>query len=58
MFAGNFHTHLAGQALRTSLIRDGKVIKYLFDDPHYDFNYQSNIYIQPTLLKKVITNRK
>ncbi|RNA26714.1 DBH monooxygenase -like protein [Brachionus plicatilis] len=52
VFAGNFHTHLTGQALRTHLIRDGKEVKYLFDDPHYDFNYQSNIYIQPTLLKK------
>ncbi|CAF1000533.1 unnamed protein product [Brachionus calyciflorus] len=52
VFGGNFHTHLAGRALRTHLIRDGKLVKYLFDDQHYDFNYQSNILIQPTKLMK------
>ena len=53
-FAGNFHTHLAGRGLRTHLVRDGKVIKYLFDDQNYDFNYQSNMLIQPTKLMKVL----
>ncbi|CAF0866815.1 unnamed protein product, partial [Brachionus calyciflorus] len=52
VYAGNFHTHLAGRALRAYLMRDGKLVKYLFDDQHYDFNYQSNILIQPTKLMK------
>lgn len=47
------HTHLVGTAVRTNLVRDGKVIKHLFDNPNYDFNYQFLLDIEPTKIKKV-----
>jgi hypothetical protein len=38
--SGFLHTHLAGRAVKTTLVRDGVIIRELFDNPSYDFNYQ------------------
>ena len=50
---GFLHTHLAGHSLKTKLIRNNEVVGYVFNDPAYDFNYQSQIDIQPIKIKKV-----
>jgi dopamine beta-monooxygenase len=50
--AGFLHTHLAGRAVRTSLIRNNTLIEYLFDEPNYDSNYQFIQEIKPTKLYK------
>ena len=34
------HSHLAGRKIRTRHIRDGKELPVLFEDNHYDFDYQ------------------
>ena len=53
MFSGVLHTHLAGHALKTKLIRNNEVVGYVFNDPAYDFNYQSQNDVQPIKIKKV-----
>ena len=52
-FSGFLHTHLAGRSVRTKLVRNNEVVKYLFDNPKYDFNYQFNNDIEPIKLNKV-----
>jgi hypothetical protein len=47
---GLLHTHLAGRAVKTSLIRNNTLIDYLFDQPNYDSSYQTIQEIQPTKL--------
>jgi hypothetical protein len=47
------HTHLAGRAIKTTLVRNGAAIKELFDNPTYDFNYQFLTDIEPVKLYKV-----
>lgn len=46
------HTHLAGRSVKTSLVRNDEIIKILFDNPNYDFNYQYIIDIEPTKVLK------
>jgi hypothetical protein len=41
------HTHLAGTAVYTKLIRNGKDIGYVFNIPNYDFNYQQTFTLTP-----------
>jgi hypothetical protein len=52
VFSGFMHTHLAGRSVRTRLVRNNHVVKYLFNNPKYDFNYQFNIEIEPIKLQK------
>ena len=42
-----------GRSIETKLVRNGKVIGKLFDNPSYDFNYQFVMDIKPTKLFKV-----
>lgn len=44
---------LKGRAVRTKLVRENKVVKYLFENPKYDFNYQFNVEIEPEILRTV-----
>ena len=53
VFSGFLHTHLAGRAIKTTLVRNGTAIKELFDNPTYDFNYQFLTDIEPVKLYKV-----
>jgi len=34
-------------------VRNNEVVKYLLDNPRYDFNYQFNVDIEPMTLYKV-----
>lgn len=52
VFTGFLHTHLAGRAVRTKLVRNDKVVKHLIDNPKYDFSYQFNIEIEPYVLHR------
>lgn len=52
VISGFLHAHLAGRSMRTSLVRNGKIIKHLIDSPTYDFNYQYANDIEPTKLMK------
>jgi len=36
-----FHSHLTGRKMKTYLVRDGVIIKYIRDNPWYDFNHQN-----------------
>ena len=56
VFGGVLHTHLAGRAVRTSLARNGTIIKDLLVNPTYDFNYQFIMDIEPVKLYKVSYN--
>ena len=47
------HTHLLGKSVKTSLVRNNKVIKNLVSNPNYDFNYQYIFDIEPTKIEKV-----
>ena len=49
----NIQIYLKGRSVRTKLVKDNKVVKYLFDNPKYDFNYQFNNDIEPIKLNKV-----
>lgn len=40
VFASQLHTHLAGRAVKTVLIRGGREIEVLSQDPHYSAHYQ------------------
>lgn len=40
VFASQLHTHLAGRAVRTLLIRGGREVEVLSQDPHYSAHYQ------------------
>lgn len=40
VFASQLHTHLAGRAVRTVLIRGGREVEVLSQDPHYSAHYQ------------------
>ncbi|XP_033832287.1 dopamine beta-hydroxylase isoform X1 [Periophthalmus magnuspinnatus] len=40
VFASQLHTHLAGRAIRTVLIRGGREVEVLSQDPHYSAHYQ------------------
>ncbi|CAL1569977.1 unnamed protein product [Knipowitschia caucasica] len=40
VFASQLHTHLAGRAVRTTLIREGKEVEVLSQDPHFSAHYQ------------------
>ena len=51
------HTHLAGRAIKTTLIRNGIAINELFDNPTYDFNYQFLNDIEPVKLLKVFRTK-
>ena len=50
------HTHLAGRAIKTTLIRNDIAIKELFYNPTYDFNNQFMTDIEPVKLYKVTVN--
>lgn len=40
VFASQLHTHLAGRGVRTVLVRGGKEIKVVQEDPHFSAHYQ------------------
>ncbi|KAK7896245.1 hypothetical protein WMY93_021570 [Mugilogobius chulae] len=40
VFASQLHTHLAGRAVRTVVIRGGREVEVLSQDPHYSAHYQ------------------
>ncbi|XP_072310015.1 dopamine beta-hydroxylase [Eucyclogobius newberryi] len=40
VFASQLHTHLAGRAIRTMLIRGGREVEVLAQDPHFSAHYQ------------------
>ena len=50
---GLLHTHLAGISVKTTLVRDGKEIRNIFNDPTYNFEYQNGIDIEPLKIMKV-----
>uniref|UniRef100_A0A914W9W3 DOMON domain-containing protein n=1 Tax=Plectus sambesii TaxID=2011161 RepID=A0A914W9W3_9BILA len=45
IFTGLLHTHLLGVALRLRVIRKGVELKSDMKDDHYDFNYQSPVFL-------------
>jgi hypothetical protein len=42
-----------GKKIKTQLIRDGKVISEIFNNPKYNPDYQYNIDIKPTKIYRV-----
>ncbi|KAJ0057233.1 hypothetical protein NL108_002178, partial [Boleophthalmus pectinirostris] len=40
VFASQLHTHLAGRAVRTAVIRGGREVEVLSQDPHFSAHYQ------------------
>uniref|UniRef100_A0A914X1Y0 DOMON domain-containing protein n=1 Tax=Plectus sambesii TaxID=2011161 RepID=A0A914X1Y0_9BILA len=50
VFTGLLHTHLLGVAMRVRVIRNGEEIKSEMRDDHYDFNYQSPVYLSKPLV--------
>ena len=56
VIGGLLHTHLAGRAIKTSLVRNGTVIRDLLANPTYDFNYQFIMDIEPVKIYKVLFN--
>uniref|UniRef100_A0A914XB51 DOMON domain-containing protein n=1 Tax=Plectus sambesii TaxID=2011161 RepID=A0A914XB51_9BILA len=50
VFTGLLHTHLLGIAVRVRVIRNGEEIKSDMRDDHYDFNYQTPIYLAKPLV--------
>jgi hypothetical protein len=45
---------MIGRAVKTKLIRNNQIIKNIYDNPKYDFNYQFNIEVEPFKIYKVI----
>jgi hypothetical protein len=52
VLSGFLHTHLAGRAVKTTLVQNGVATRELFSNPNYDFNYQFVIDIEPIKLRK------
>uniref|UniRef100_A0A914UTA6 DOMON domain-containing protein n=1 Tax=Plectus sambesii TaxID=2011161 RepID=A0A914UTA6_9BILA len=50
VFTGLLHTHLLGVAMRVRVIRNGEEIKSDMRDDHYDFNYQTPVYLSKPLV--------
>uniref|UniRef100_A0A914WCD3 DOMON domain-containing protein n=1 Tax=Plectus sambesii TaxID=2011161 RepID=A0A914WCD3_9BILA len=50
VFTGLLHTHLLGIAMRVRVIRNGVEIKSEMRDDHYDFNYQTPVYLSKPLV--------
>ncbi|KAM4696017.1 dopamine beta-hydroxylase [Rhinophrynus dorsalis] len=49
IFASQLHTHLAGQAVTTLLVREGKVVEVVNEDKHYSTHFQ-----EIRMLKKAV----
>uniref|UniRef100_A0A673AUS3 Dopamine beta-hydroxylase n=1 Tax=Sphaeramia orbicularis TaxID=375764 RepID=A0A673AUS3_9TELE len=45
IFASQLHTHLAGRGVRTVLVRGGKELEVVQEDPHFSTHYQGDILI-------------
>ena len=43
------HTHLSGLEVSTKIIRNGSDIGYLFRNKYYDFNFQNNYLLNPSV---------
>ncbi|XP_076875205.1 dopamine beta-hydroxylase [Brachyhypopomus gauderio] len=50
IFASQLHTHLAGRAVRTVLVRGGQELEVVQEDKHYSTHYQTI-----RILKKMVT---
>ena len=53
LFSAVLYTHLAGVAVKLSLVRDSKIIKRLFENENFDSKFQHIIDIRPVKIFRV-----
>uniref|UniRef100_A0AAY4ABC6 Dopamine beta-hydroxylase n=1 Tax=Denticeps clupeoides TaxID=299321 RepID=A0AAY4ABC6_9TELE len=45
IFASQLHTHLAGRAVRTALVRGGREVEVVQEDKHFSTHYQGDVLV-------------